>query len=184
MSLLIDQSRKQQGNIMKKQWMLGLFVIGSFSTVMGCSTGMVNDPDEADQVKAQSKRHAPPNPQPDPPIRCSVSDCVTGLQPDLAHGVVVFNVCGCTEVDFWNTLAQCNAQGGTLVDTGSCGPRTDTCDSTAFNCVIPPPTTPNIVASECVCDDTQLFPFISQCNDLGGEVTTLFPTGSPVTCTL
>ena len=164
--------------IMNKRWMLGLVIIGAFSAaIMACETGMVSAPDQQDTL---ARKDPPPPP---PPPACVVEDCVTGLVPDLADGTIAESICSCSEVDFSALAAQCSAQGGTVVAAGSCGTQTATCDATTLNCVIPKPTTPAIVASDCDCgDETQFFAFFAQCQTLGGEVSTVFPSGQEVSC--
>jgi hypothetical protein len=161
---------------MNRQWIPGLVTIGAFlAAVQGCDTGMVNAPDQQGTLA----RKTPP-----PPPACVVQNCVTGLAPDLADGTIAESICSCSEVDFSALAAQCSAQGGTVVAAGSCGTQTATCDATTLNCVIPKPTTPAIVASDCNCgDETQFFAFSAQCQTLGGVVSTVFPSGHEVSCT-
>ena len=151
----------------------GLFAFSAISTAaVACQTDpTVPEQDESSLAKPQA---AP---------ACNVDKCVSGLEPDLKHGTVVDSLCECTEPQFWAFTDSCTAQGG-LVDTiGSCGTRTASCDKTEFHCVIPPPLHPKVLASECECgDETQFWAFFGKCQGLGGELTTVFPTGHEVSC--
>lgn len=152
----------------------GVFAFSAIAAaIVACDTGSVLP--QQDEGSFAKKPHPP---------SCKVEDCVTGLAPDLEHGTIAESICSCTEVDFWQLFDECSAQGGTVVSAGSCGTQTPSCDATTLNCVIPKPQTPHIVASTCDCGDESAFwEFFGQCQGLGGEVTTVFPSGHEVSCT-
>ncbi len=159
--------------------MIGRLAIGFFAfsaisvAIVACDTGSAL-PDQ--QEGSLAKRPHPPT--------CHVDDCVTGLEPDLSMGTVVDETCACTETDFFEFQASCTAQGGVLDVAKSCGKRTPSCDKTQFTCIIPPPVHPKIVATECECgDEVQFWAFFDKCQNLNGELTTVFPSGHEVSCT-
>jgi hypothetical protein len=161
--------------------MIGRLAIGffAFSAVSAAIVACATDPGLPDQQEGSfAKKPHPPAPA------CHVDNCVTGLEPDLSKGTVVDQTCACTETDFFEFQASCTAQGGVLDIAKSCGTRTASCDKTEFTCIIPPPVHPKIVATECECgDEVQFWDFFGKCQNLGGELTTVFPSGHEVSCT-
>ena len=123
---------------MNGRWTLHLLAIATLSmTAAACDPGMDS---ESPTLETSDSRHHPPRNQ------CKVTDCVVGLEPDLENGTIAESICGCTETDFWDLEADCDAQGGIVVADGSCGDSTPSCDATTLNCVIPAPSTPEVVA--------------------------------------
>jgi hypothetical protein len=158
-----------------------LCALMALSAFAACDPGVVENRQPREPV--ESHRQPPPSSS-TPSPSCKVEDCVVGLEPDLANGTVVESICSCTETDFWNLDSRCSSQGGTVVAAGSCGASTLSCDNSRLNCVVPPPSNPQIVASRCDCgDETQFYNFLNQCSGLGGTVSTAFPSGHEVACT-